>query len=81
MLSLLTVHFYVETLSDRVSRWVQCYHTITITFLCLFNRAYLNKSCSDPSYPRLGQMFLEYEHPWKKLTEEFGPHTKVRSVC
>ncbi|XP_035760322.1 nck-associated protein 1-like [Neolamprologus brichardi] len=32
---------------------------------------------SDPSYPRLGQMFLEYDHPWKKLTEEFGPHTKA----
>uniref|UniRef100_A0A8C2X1V6 NCK associated protein 1 like n=1 Tax=Cyclopterus lumpus TaxID=8103 RepID=A0A8C2X1V6_CYCLU len=30
----------------------------------------------DPSYPRLGQMFVEYEHPWKKLTEEFGPHTR-----
>ncbi|KAM5332875.1 nck-associated protein 1-like [Glossophaga mutica] len=30
----------------------------------------------DPSYPRLSQMVLEYEHPLKKLTEEFGPHTK-----
>lgn len=34
--------------------------------------------CSDPSYPRLGQMLVEYDHPMKKLTEEFGPHTKVR---
>lgn len=33
--------------------------------------------CSDPSFPRLGQMFIEYDHPWKKLSEEFGPHTKV----
>lgn len=32
---------------------------------------------SDPSFARLGQMLLEYEHPLKKLTEEFGPHTKV----
>lgn len=40
-----------------------------------------NESCSDPSYPRLGQMFVEYEHPWKKLSEEFGPHTRVSSVC
>ncbi|XP_073689019.1 nck-associated protein 1-like, partial [Garra rufa] len=31
---------------------------------------------SDPSFPRLGQMFIEYDHPWKKLSEEFGPHTK-----
>ncbi|XP_043108126.1 nck-associated protein 1-like isoform X2 [Puntigrus tetrazona] len=21
-------------------------------------------------------MFIEYDHPWKKLSEEFGPHTK-----
>ncbi|XP_026096581.1 nck-associated protein 1-like [Carassius auratus] len=36
---------------------------------------YLNGN-SDPSFPRLGQMFIEYDHPWKKLSEEFGPHTK-----
>ena len=32
---------------------------------------------SDPSFARLGQMVLEYDHPLKKLTEEFGPHTKA----
>ncbi|XP_029682834.1 nck-associated protein 1-like [Takifugu rubripes] len=43
----------------------------------MFNCAHeMTNGASDPSYPRLGQMFLEYEHPWKKLTEEFGPHTK-----
>ncbi|XP_057703129.1 nck-associated protein 1-like isoform X2 [Corythoichthys intestinalis] len=43
----------------------------------MFNCAHeMTKGCSDPSYPRLSQMFMEYEHPWKKLTEEFGPHTK-----
>ncbi|CAM4604698.1 unnamed protein product [Lepidochelys olivacea] len=31
----------------------------------------------DPSYARLAQMVLEYDTPLKKLTEEFGPHTKV----
>lgn len=25
-------------------------------------------------------MVLEYDHPLKKLTEEFGPHTKVSSL-
>lgn len=25
-------------------------------------------------------MILEYDHPWKKLMEEFGPHTKVREM-
>uniref|UniRef100_A0A4W4HNB2 Nck-associated protein 1-like n=1 Tax=Electrophorus electricus TaxID=8005 RepID=A0A4W4HNB2_ELEEL len=43
----------------------------------MYNCAYeLSNGSSDPSYPRLGQMILEYEHPLKKLTEEFGPHTK-----
>ena len=32
---------------------------------------------SDSSYPRLSQMFIEYEQPWKKLFEDFGPHTRV----
>lgn len=43
----------------------------------MYNCAYeLSNGSSDPTYPRLGQMFLEYDHPWKKLSEEFGPHTK-----
>ncbi|XP_060925622.1 nck-associated protein 1-like [Limanda limanda] len=43
----------------------------------MFNCAHeMTNGCSDLSYPRLGQMFVEYEHPWKKITEEFGPHTK-----
>ncbi|CAB1315575.1 unnamed protein product [Coregonus sp. 'balchen'] len=32
---------------------------------------------SDPAYPCLAQMFLEYDQPMKKLTEEFGAHTKA----
>lgn len=48
---------------------------------CHWSSPYCNDSqCSDPSYPRLGQMLLEYDQPWKKLTEEFGPHTKVKSA-
>ncbi|XP_061543206.1 nck-associated protein 1-like isoform X4 [Phycodurus eques] len=44
----------------------------------MFNCAHeMTKGSRDPSYPRLSQMFVEYEHPWKKLTEEFGPHTKL----
>ncbi|NXL68851.1 NCKPL protein, partial [Chordeiles acutipennis] len=37
----------------------------------------MSHGTSDPSFARLGQMVLEYEHPLKKLTEEFGPHTKA----
>lgn len=43
----------------------------------MFNCAHeMTNGSSDPSYPRLGQMLMEYDHPWKKLTEEFGPHTR-----
>ncbi|XP_069037603.1 nck-associated protein 1-like [Lepisosteus oculatus] len=43
----------------------------------MYNCAHeMSNGTSDPAYPRLGQMLLEYDHPWKKLTEEFGPHTK-----
>ncbi|XP_005532912.1 PREDICTED: nck-associated protein 1-like [Pseudopodoces humilis] len=34
---------------------------------------------SEPGFARLAQMVLEYEHPLKKLPEEFGPHTKTLS--
>ncbi|GAB0201405.1 nck-associated protein 1-like [Grus japonensis] len=37
----------------------------------------MSHGTSDPSFTRLGQMVLEYDHPLKKLTEEFGPHTKA----
>uniref|UniRef100_A0A3P9MIA7 NCK associated protein 1 like n=1 Tax=Oryzias latipes TaxID=8090 RepID=A0A3P9MIA7_ORYLA len=43
----------------------------------MFNCAHeMTNGTSEPSYPRLGQMFLEYDHPWKKLLEDFGPHTR-----
>ncbi|KAG9340612.1 hypothetical protein JZ751_021168 [Albula glossodonta] len=43
----------------------------------MYNCAHeMSNGTSDPAYPRLGQMILEYDHPWKKLTEDFGPHTK-----
>ncbi|KAF6738772.1 Nck-associated protein 1-like [Oryzias melastigma] len=43
----------------------------------MFNSAHeMTNGTSDPSYPRLGQMFLEFDHPWKKLLEDFGPHTR-----
>ncbi|XP_061743100.1 nck-associated protein 1-like isoform X2 [Nerophis ophidion] len=44
----------------------------------MFNCAHeMIKGSGDPSYPRLSQMLVECEHPWKKLTVEFGPHTKA----
>ncbi|XP_068598431.1 nck-associated protein 1-like [Brachionichthys hirsutus] len=43
----------------------------------MYNCAHeMTNGSSDSSYPRLSQMFMEYEQPWKKLTEEFGPHTR-----
>lgn len=32
---------------------------------------------SDSSFPRLGQMIIDYEQPMKKLSEEFIPHSKL----
>ncbi|XP_024916015.1 nck-associated protein 1-like isoform X3 [Cynoglossus semilaevis] len=47
------------------------------TLVGMYNCAHeMSNGCSDPSYPRLGQMFVEYENPWKKLIQEFGPHTR-----
>ena len=31
----------------------------------------------DPSFPRLGQMIVDYDVPMKKLAEDFVPHSKV----
>lgn len=40
----------------------------------------LKKSSRDPSFPRLGQMIVDYEIPMKKLSDDFVPHSKV-SFC
>ncbi|KAM8990521.1 nck-associated protein 1-like [Ara ararauna] len=37
----------------------------------------MSHGSGDPGFARLGQMLLEYEHPLKKLAEEFVPHTKA----
>ncbi|XP_041275899.1 nck-associated protein 1-like, partial [Onychostruthus taczanowskii] len=39
----------------------------------------MSHGASEPGFARLAQMVLEYEHPLKKLPEEFGPHTKAVS--
>ncbi|XP_069765666.1 nck-associated protein 1-like isoform X2 [Narcine bancroftii] len=44
----------------------------------LYNCAYeMSNGTSDMSYSRLGQMLVDYDHPLKKLTEEFEPHWKL----
>ena len=46
--------------------------------LGLFNAAYkMSQNQSDPSFPRLGQMVINYDPPLKKLSEEFVPHTRT----
>ena len=46
--------------------------------LGLFNAAHeMSHNQSDPSFPRLGQMVLDYDTPLKKLSEEFVPHTRT----
>ncbi|XP_064603762.1 membrane-associated protein Hem-like isoform X2 [Liolophura sinensis] len=46
--------------------------------LGLYNAAHeFLHSTSDPSFPRLGQMILDYDPPMKKLAEEFIPHSRL----
>ncbi|XP_039297547.1 membrane-associated protein Hem isoform X2 [Nilaparvata lugens] len=46
--------------------------------LGLFNAAHeMVHSQGDVHFPRLGQMITEYEHPMKKLYEEFQPHAEL----
>jgi NCK-associated protein 1 len=46
--------------------------------LGLFNTAHeMTHGHSDPSFPRLGSMIIDYEAPMKKLSEEFVPHAKL----
>ncbi|XP_067656118.1 nck-associated protein 1-like isoform X1 [Haliotis asinina] len=47
------------------------------TVLGLFNVAHeFLHGKGDHAYPRLGQMFLDYDMPMKKLSEEFVPHSR-----
>ena len=32
------------------------------------------------SFPRLGQMVVDYDPPMKRIAEEFIPHSKVESL-
>lgn len=46
--------------------------------LGLFNAAYeMQNNSSDQSFPRLGQMIIDYDVPLKKLSDEFIPHQRL----
>lgn len=46
--------------------------------LGLFNTAHeMTHSHGDSSFPRLGQLIIDYDQPIKKLSEEFIPHSKL----
>lgn len=48
--------------------------------LSLFNLSHdMIHGHPDASFPRLGQMIIDYEQPMKKLSEEFIPHSKLLS--
>ncbi|XP_065648480.1 nck-associated protein 1 homolog isoform X3 [Hydra vulgaris] len=55
--------------------------------LSLFNHAIeMQKTQSEPNFPRLGQMILDYENPFRKFVEEFTPHAQrigigLNTVC
>lgn len=46
--------------------------------LGLYNAAHeQTHNHSDVSFPRLGQMIMDYDPPLRKLSEEFVPHSKL----
>ncbi|CAG0879245.1 unnamed protein product [Cyprideis torosa] len=46
--------------------------------LGLYSAAFeINNGQGDPSFPRLGQMIMEYEVPLKKLAEDFHTHSRL----
>lgn len=48
--------------------------------LGLFNAAYeMVHGQTDGSFPRLGSMIMDYDQPFKKLSEEFVPHANLIS--
>uniref|UniRef100_A0A915DJ47 Membrane-associated protein Hem n=1 Tax=Ditylenchus dipsaci TaxID=166011 RepID=A0A915DJ47_9BILA len=48
------------------------------TVLGLFSTAYeFVHNTNEPSFPRLGQMIIDYENPIKKLSEDLGPLNRL----
>ncbi|VDM37485.1 unnamed protein product [Toxocara canis] len=46
--------------------------------LGLFNAAFeMTNGQSEPTFPRLGQMIIDYENPLKKLSEDLGPLNRL----
>lgn len=46
--------------------------------LGLYNAAFeLSNGQNESTFPRLGQMILDYENPLKKLSEDLGPLNRV----
>ncbi|GIY39487.1 membrane-associated protein Hem [Caerostris darwini] len=46
--------------------------------LGLFNTAHeMTHGHNDPTFPRMGQLILDFDNPLKKLSEEFIPHSKL----
>lgn len=44
---------------------------------CLLLLCKIFSSCSrEHNFPRLGQMIIDFEHPFRKLSEEFTPHAQ-----
>uniref|UniRef100_A0AC35TYM5 Membrane-associated protein Hem n=1 Tax=Rhabditophanes sp. KR3021 TaxID=114890 RepID=A0AC35TYM5_9BILA len=44
--------------------------------LSMFNLCHeMTNGCNEPSYPRMGQMIVDFDNPYKKLNEDFSPVT------
>lgn len=50
---------------------------IQLKLLTTIDQYYNFSIDSDLSFPRLGQMIVDYEQPLRRLADEFIPHTKL----
>ena len=58
----------METVIDSCGQYMRLKDIVIEKLLFIFRQE---------SFPRLGQMIVDYDPPIKKLSEEFIPHSKV----
>ncbi|EDO45022.1 predicted protein [Nematostella vectensis] len=88
------VHFDITLNFDLTKAYLDLIVTLTAlmimvsrvddrrSVLGLFNHAFeMRNGRSEESFPRLGQMILDYDSPLKKLAEQFVPHQQRVSTA
>lgn len=69
-----------QTEQTMLNLHVDTCHFVFLIVVCagLYNVAHeAVRGAMDSHFPRLGQMIVDYEHPVRKMAEEFIPLSKV----